>query len=620
MSGIVGILRTDGGAAKPSLIWALTKSLTFRGPDAQGAWCEGPVGFGHALLRTTREAVCEQQPLTLDGQTWIIAAARVDERHELVSKLKAHGRQTHLDVPDVELVLHAYHVWEADCVEYLLGDFAFAIWDSQKQRLFCARDHMGVKPFYYAHVGPWLLFSNTLECLQLHPAVSNKLNDLAIADFLLFGSNQDPSTTSFHDVRRLPAAHTLTWSDKGLQLRQYWSLPIEEPIHYRSKSEYVDQFVELLRGAVSDRLRTDRVGIFMSGGLDSPALAATAVDLLGNRSTPDPVQAFTFVYNSLIPDSERSYAASVAATLGIPINFYVSDEESEWAPHCAAKTAEPVAMLSDDSAAVRCHLEMAAHSRVAFYGEGPDNALLCEWWPHVASLLRRRHWGRLLADVGKHLPLLLTVPQRLWARRKRRQQYELDFPRWMASELVHRLRLRERWYDLNATPDSQHLTRPRAYRSLRNPLWQALFEAYEPSYTGVALEVRHPYVDTRMLRFLLRVPALPWCRHKHLLRCALRGVVPEAVRLRPKTPLSVNPDYERIRHHGLPTPLPSPLLATYGDAAALTCSRLNNIATVEAALRFVALSYWLHYLDSVRIYGLEEENHGATEELTSGRQ
>jgi len=225
-----------------------------------------------------------------------------------------------------------------------------------------------------------------------------------------------------------------------------------------------------------------------------------------------------------------------------------------------------------------------------------------------------------LADVGRHLPLLLTVPQRLWARRKWKQQYEADFPAWMAPELARRLRLRERWHDLNVTPHSQHPTRPRAYRSLRSPLWQSLFEAYEPSYTGVALEVRHPYGDIRMLRFLLRVPALPWCRHKRLLRCALRGVVPEAVRLRPKTPLSVNPDYERIRLHGMPTPLPSLLLATYGDPVALSCSRLNNIATVEAALRLVALSYWLHHLDSIAICGMEEENCGPSEELThSGR-
>src|SRR5206468_123742 len=99
-------------------------------------------------------------------------------------------------------LLRAYRTWGEDCVDHLLGDFAFAVWDGPQQRLFCARDHLGVKPFFYACLGQTVVFSNTLDCIRQYSAASEKLNDLAIADFLLFGLNQNPVTTSFADIQR----------------------------------------------------------------------------------------------------------------------------------------------------------------------------------------------------------------------------------------------------------------------------------------------------------------------------------------------------------------------------------------------------------------------------------
>src|SRR5262249_44601789 len=160
----------------------LTQALSFRGPDAQQTWVGGSVAFGHTLLRTTHESECEVQPLSLDGEVWIVADARVDARAELVRQLD--GPPELVEAPDVELILRASLRWGTACVEHLLGDFAFGIWDERSRTMFCARDHMGVKPFYWAHVGDWFLFSNTLACLRLHPAVTSVLNDLALADFV----------------------------------------------------------------------------------------------------------------------------------------------------------------------------------------------------------------------------------------------------------------------------------------------------------------------------------------------------------------------------------------------------------------------------------------------------
>ena len=143
----------------------------------------------------------------------------------------------------------------------------------------------------------------------------------------LSGSNEDPATTTFADIQRLPAAHTASWSGEGLRLRRYWTLPIDDLVHYPRPQDYTDRFLELLHVAVRDRLRTKRVGLYMSGGLDSSGMAVAACDLLRERPGTFSVEAFTAVYDRLIPDQERYYAGLVAKHLGIPIHFYACGQE-----------------------------------------------------------------------------------------------------------------------------------------------------------------------------------------------------------------------------------------------------------------------------------------------------
>src|SRR5579859_731395 len=265
MSGIVGIVHFDGSPVDSGLLRKLTDFLIFRGPDAQQTWIRDNVGFAHTLFKTTEESERDSQPLTLDGKTWIVADARIDAREELFAALKAAG-EINIVPPcwtDAELILRAYRAWREDCVEHLLGDFSFGIWDDSKKHLFCARDHMGVKPFYYAQLGSCVIFSNTLDCIRHDPRISARLNDLAIADFLLFGFNQEPATTSFAEIRRIPPAHCATWSRDDFSIRRYWSLPVDDPIFYGRAEAYTEHFHDLLRKCVADRLRTRQVWVFM---------------------------------------------------------------------------------------------------------------------------------------------------------------------------------------------------------------------------------------------------------------------------------------------------------------------------------------------------------------------
>ena len=561
MSGILGIVNLDGAPVDPALLRKMADSLAFRGPDAQETWIGGNVGLGHTMLRTTWEAEHERQPCSLDGQVWITADSRIDARSDLIAALRSKGQEVAAGVPDVELILHAYHVWGEDCVEHLLGDFAFAIWDAPRRRLFCARDHLGVKPFFYAQAGQTVVFSNTLDCVRIHPSVTDRLNDLAIADFLLFGFNQEFGTTVYAEIQRLPPAHTASWSPDGFALKRYWTLPIDEPIYYPRSSDYVERFRELLNTAVEDRLRTNRLAIFMSGGLDSTTLAAVACSSLRKRGKDFEVHTFTSVFDDYSED--RRFATMVAEHLNIPIHLRIGGESDTVDPNwnqTSFHTPEPVTGPLNLAKHLAWFQEVSSYSRVFFWGEGSDNALTYEWQPYLKFLIGRGRYLRALSDTCRHVihhrrvPLLPSIPRMV------RERFDPDFkktsfPPWLNPEFESRCGLRARWEEDRAKQvrlSSLHPIRPEAYESFTGSVWQALFESLDSGNTRVALEARLPFVDLRLLRYMLAVPAIPWCRVKYIECQAMRGILPKPVRRRLKTTLRNDPVWDTLKGSKLP--------------------------------------------------------------------
>ena len=181
-------------------------------------------------------------------------------------------------------------------------------------------------------------------------------------------------------------------------------MPIDEPLYFPKNSDYVERFTELLDNAVRDRTRTPWVGVFMSGGIDSPTLAATACKIFGGEAVRS-VAAFTSVYDRLIPDDERQYAGLVAARLGIPIHFHAVDDttiDPEWDQR-PFSTPEPVRYPLARAEELRYYRELSAQGRVFLYGEGPDNALTYEWRAYLAYLAARGRWpssGHQPAPIG----------------------------------------------------------------------------------------------------------------------------------------------------------------------------------------------------------------------------
>ncbi len=599
MSGIVGILNDDSQPIDPNLLHQMTESMAPQGPDGRGTWYDGHVGFGHALLRTTWESYRERQPHHLDGQFYITGDIRLDRRDALIDQLCAARRYIEKDATDVDLVLHAYRVWGDACLERFSGDFAFGIWDKSRQRLFCARDQFGITPLYYAEIGKGLIFSNHLNCLRLHPQISDDLNEEAIGDFLLFNMNLENATTTFVDIRKLPPGHALMVSETGVQVRRYWQLPqAVDVLNYRRPEAYVEQFRELFDQAVADRLRTDRAGSHLSGGMDSTSIAATAYRHLSATHSAVDFRAYTIVYRQLLHDDEGDYAKQVAETAGFPLEYLVAEDYMGQAPAAnpAYISPEPL-MIPNQVAEVDITQRIAGYSRVLLAGFGGDPAL----YPSPSQRYAPPQNGWLQHGVNGILGSMRSLrrlSRSAWRTLVHRQSHEMDIPDWLDHDFTERTQLRARLQHRLTTP-----LRTDRYGMATAPLWSNIFAGSDPGFSGFPVKVRFPFFDLHLVRFLLSVPPGPWFEQKFLLREAMQGVLPETVRQRSKTPLRGFAHFNWIQQQG-PQPWMAELTATPALAPYIRSDYLSQ--SLEALVKFTPvgyhqlipvfhLAYWLRY-------------------------
>jgi asparagine synthase (glutamine-hydrolysing) len=598
MSGIIGIVNFDGAPIDPDLLSRITDYMAFRGPDARGVWTDASVGLGHTMLRTTWESETEKQPLTLDGNRWLIADARIDARQELIKKLEGKLNRDFTRIPDdAELILHAYEAWGEECVKYLIGDFAFAIWDSRSRQLFCARDHLGIRQLYYAYNGTCFVVSNTLNCLRLHPRVSNKLNEIAIGDFLLFGLNQESSTTVFADINKLPQGHTLVVSRKNLRLKQYWT-PSAAPITNRAPADIVEEFLDLLSQSVMDRLRTTGAGISMSGGLDSPAVAAMA------SKTSVNLRAYCVVYDQVFADDERRYATAVAKALKIPIEFLEGDRINQTTNRRTMGIApepfdvEPIFVVSDELLK-----RIALQHRVALTGWDGDTLMVESPKHSFAASIKGGAITTLVSDLARYVYFTHRPPPigiRTQLRRWRNPHWNRSpYPAWLNDKFSSRLGLAERWQQVFAERPPAHPLRPIAYHNLCSPSWDSLLSRFDAGETLLPLEVRHPLIDVRVVDYLLSLPIIPWLLNKTILREAMSGILPDVVRQRPKSTLAGDPGL-CLRHtkkfQDIDQFEPVEALASYVDRDSIpSVTKEADSNQLWLNLRPFSLNQWLTY-------------------------
>jgi asparagine synthase (glutamine-hydrolysing) len=607
VSGVVALFAREGAPLDAALLARMIASQRFRGPDGEGVWRAGSVGLGHTLHKSTLEAEREQSPATLDGRLFVAADARIDARDELCAHLRDLGRDVRTDAPDPELILHAYDVWGEDCLPHLLGDFSFALWDAPGRKLVCAVDPLGVKPFYYADRGGLFAGSNSLACVRLHPEVRDDLNEVAVGDFLLLGGYQDRDVTIYADVARIPPGHLLVVQEGGVRLRRYFSWPQPAEVSWRRSDDCVERFEELLGRAVSDRLRTPKVAVFMSGGVDSPLVAATAKRELERRFASSELAAYTWFCGRQFADHEDHYAGLVARSLAIPIDLQSFDGGApfDWAERIAPAEPPPRVVMGPLLDQIS---RLVGRFSTVLTGFDGDALLAAAVRLHWKERVSQGRLGDVARDLAWYLGTVRALPPmgvRTYLNRVRRATRATRRPSWLREAFWQRAALEDRWASGIRPPVVTNSREP-SLQIFARPAWGGLFDSYDPGCHGHAIDVRHPLADLRLIRFALGLPAVPWCVDKHLLRRCLRDM-PEAVRTRPKTPLVVDFDAEVFRNRdprALRVDWQSEGLAPFLDVAAIRRSLDQAAAQAPPSwplLRAVGLGAWLNTSSSTTL-------------------
>jgi asparagine synthase (glutamine-hydrolysing) len=279
MCGIAGFFALDGQPASAVVLRRMTEAVAHRGPDGEGVYTDGALGFGHRRLAIIDLTPAGHQPmLSSDGRYIITYNGEVFNFQELRVELEALGWPFHSRT-DTEVLLHAYAQWGPRAVERFNGMFALAIWDRQEKRLFLARDRYGIKPLYYAWAGRTFVFGSEVKALLEHPGVDAALDKEALVEYLTF-QNYVTSRTLFAGVRLLPAGTHLTLEAGGaadFAPVTYWDFDFREPETPGDDREYAEELDRLFRQAVRRQLVSDvDVGAYLSGGIDSGSITAVA--------------------------------------------------------------------------------------------------------------------------------------------------------------------------------------------------------------------------------------------------------------------------------------------------------------------------------------------------------
>ncbi len=553
MSGFAGIIRLESGVESTEVdsraIEQMARAIAFRGPDALQQTLQPGASFAFSLLTTGPALQESSQPCTLDGETWFLGDARCDGREELKRQLEQLGLQIADRTTSEQFVLHAFSKFGESGLPELHGDFSFALWNPRQRKIIAYRDLTGQRPFFYSSQSGVLVFSNTMQAVLSTSSASRELDEEFIADFLLGYPYRNPSRTVYRDIRRLPPGHVLEFSMTGFSVRRIANTPVEDVLVLKHDEEYVEEFRRLFTQAVRDQLPPIDTTILLSGGLDSTTLAACAV-ALRKQTTPGSdlsLRALSVNSRPVVDDPESDLASRFAESLGIPCQVLHSGDVLPFAGWENLPVPFPEPSLDPYAdVSLSYYRLIAENSRVVLSGDGGDEVLRLQALPYLRFLYQRKGPLSVLATVGRYmisqrkLPALGAGIRSGFLRLFGKKSYNPPFPPWLTADFQRRLDLPNRWQSMNSPAPSTHPFNPRAYASLNDLSVASLLELFDATRTGCALESRCPFLDRRLTRFLLRVPLVPWSMDKYLLRRSQTGILPNEIRLRPKTPVTVD--------------------------------------------------------------------------------
>jgi len=562
MCGINGIAFStrSGRNIDRAVLERMRDVMRYRGPDDEGMFIDGNVGFGHRRLSIV-DLAAGQQPMTNeDGSVYITYNGEIYNHSDFRGSLEKRGH-TYRSHCDTETILHLYEEHGARCVDYLRGMFAFAIWDRKKQELFIARDRLGVKPLYYVHTDDGsLYFASEIKALLEARAVKAEINYRALPDYLANHATSNDETL-FAGVKRLSAGHTLLWRDGKVRLEEYWDLSFadEGAEGNRPDADLIDEWKELFRTSVRLRLMADvPLGMFLSGGIDSSAIAAMMSGMVS-----EPIKTFSVAFHER-EANELEYARMVAKRFKTDHHEIVVSPEQffEALPHLVWHEDEPLAHPS--SVALYFVSSLAArHVKVVLTGEGSDEMLAGyeRYYKTVFNLaLGSAYYKTTPAGLRNAVSeRIQALPIGSKARHKLTRTFlclppDIEslyfdnfavFTRVIQTELLTR-ETKDRAGTINPYADMRRYFETKNADSLLNRMLyvdvktylQELLMKQDQMSMAASIESRVPFLDHKLVEFTARLPQRLKLRRgwttKYILRQSMKGLLPEPILRRSK--------------------------------------------------------------------------------------
>lgn len=566
MSAIGGVLRLDGRPCDRAELDAMACRLQHRAPEGTSIWIDGPAGLVHGRLITTPESAHERQPfadataglaITFDG--------RLDNRAELLRALER-ARVLHVGQPDdAALTLALYRAFGEASVERLIGDFAFAIWDAPRRRLFCARDAMGLKPFCYRTGPGFFAFASEVGVLARHGGDTPAINEGMAGEHLVRAITSKQHTL-FRDVNRLPPAHVLTIDTNGIDLRRYWQPDPRAEIRYPREEQYVEHLSALVRDGVATRLRTcGPAGVSLSGGVDSSSVVGIASDLCRAHAVPATgIEAFFF----MVPggDEDAPFFDQVVERLGTPAHRVRAERLEPGQLQREAVQYLDVPSLPNAAMTDRLRsLVRQRGARVALTGIGADEWLGTSPWAYadllkqgrLAPLARRLRLDAALEEfigwpAAAKAMLWPLVPKRV-ANVVRHALRRGRGPAWIDPDFAARIDLADRLAQHEVDiPFGSHEQYDTWHDGTSGSSVHEL-EMLDRAAARTGIEHWHPFYDRRVVEFGLAMPPDQRWRNgraKDLLRRAMAPYLPPDVAARLSGPSGVRLVVEGMETEG----------------------------------------------------------------------
>lgn len=533
MCGIAGIYDFEGREPDRRLLAAMADAIRHRGPDDEGFYTAPGIGLAHRRLSILDLSPAGHQPMADPaGRYWLIFNGEIYNYLELRAELQTLG-YVFRSGSDTEVLLAAYEQWGTDCLKRFNGMWAFALWDTVHQRLFCARDRLGVKPLYYAQTSGQLIFGSEIKALLAVPGLERRVNPDVSQRFLQYALLDVDEQTFFEGVSQLPAAHYLLLDPQGLKLKRYWDVP-DEPARSYSGSKASLRFKALFSDSVRLRLRSDvPIGTCLSGGLDSSAIVCTAARLIQEAPSQYHQQTFSSCFDDARFD-ERPFIDDVIAWTGAQSNrvFPNPGRLLEELPALVVSQDEPFGSLS--VFAQRCVMASAREAGVTVMldGQGADELLAgylfdSAYWN---ELRQQRNYATLFSELGASLA---GQGLRATGRRAVKSLLPDGLEPWVQRSEGRGLLTRE------ISPWQDH---KRFSGKLKNTLYnhltmrlQQLLRYEDRNSMAYGIEARLPFLDYRLVEFAFALPGSELIHRtwsKWVMRQALAGILPETIRWR----------------------------------------------------------------------------------------